>query len=310
MSKRSEKMMNNDVILIVEDDRGLNSLIQKSLQRAGFKTEGVYNCAAAISRMSEANVKMMLLDYQLPDMNGSELVETLMGKGINVPFIIVTGHGDEKIAVEMMKLGARDYIIKDKGFMEMMPFSIERVVKDISKENKLAESEERIIMAAQEWRTTFDSIADFVSVHDKDFKITKANKAFAESLGMDVKNMIGRYCYDVIHHQSEPLADCPHMEMLVTKETVTRDIYNEAMGRHLMVSVSPIFDKDGELQGSVHYMKDITKIKESEEELKNRVDDLEKFYEMAINRELRMKELKRELKKLKGKSSGERAEVS
>jgi PAS domain S-box-containing protein len=246
--KKKEKP-GNDVVLIVEDERGLNSLIQKTLQHTGFKTEGVFNGKETISRMSEANVKMM-------------------------------------------------------------PFSIERVLKDISKENKLAESEERIILASQEWRTTFDAIADFVSVHDKDFKITKANKAFAESLGMDVKNMIGRYCYDVIHHQSEPLADCPHMEMLVTKETVTRDIYNEAMGRHLMVSVSPIFDKDGELQGSVYYMKDITKIKESEEELKNRVDDLEKFYEMAVNRELRMKELKRELKKLKGESSGERAEVS
>ena len=133
----------------------------------------------------------------------------------------------------------------------------------------------------------------------KDFRIIKVNKALADFLGVRKEDIVGKPCYEVIHKRDEAMPECPHMEMLKTGETVTKDVYDENLGRHLMVSVSPIYDEDGELTGSVHYMKDITELKKSEEELKNRVEDLEKFYEMAVNRELRMKELKRELRKLK-----------
>ncbi|MBI4826619.1 MAG: response regulator [Nitrospirae bacterium] len=287
-----------ETILIVEDDKGLNSLIQKTLERAGMKVECAFDAREAIAKASDNNIDMMLLDYQLPDMKGSELVEALREKSNDVPFIIVTGHGDEKIAVEMMKLGAKDYIVKDKGFMEMLFFVLEKAIKEVTRERKLEETEKKIIHAAEEWRVTFDAIADFVTVHDMDFRIVKANKALADFLGVRIQDIVGRHCYEVFHNFSEPMAGCPHLEMLKAGKTVTKDINDDHLGRYLMVSVSPLFDEAGEIKGSVHYMKDITGIKRSEEELKKRVDDLEKFYEMAVNRELRMKELKKDIKTL------------
>lgn len=285
-------------ILIVEDDKGLNSLIQKTLERTGMRVESASDAKEAVSKISDNNIDMMLLDYQLPDMNGSELIAALRENNNDVPFIIVTGHGDEKIAVDMMKLGARDYIVKDKGFMEMLPFVLEKAIKDVARERKLEETEKKIVQAAEEWRFTFDAIADFVTVHDRDFRIKKANKALADFLGIGIQDIVGKRCYEVFHNLSEPIADCPHIEMLKTKKTVTKNINDDNLGRYLMVSVSPIFDEAGGIKGAVHYMKDITEIKRSEDELKKRVDDLEKFYEMAVNRELRMKELKKDIKML------------
>lgn len=285
-------------ILIIEDDTGLNALVQKTLERAGMRVESAFDAKDAILIMADKKIDMMLLDYQLPDMNGNELIETIRKKNNNIPFIIVTGHGDEKIAVEMMKLGARDYIVKDKGFMEMLPFVLDKALKEVDRERKLEETEKMIVHAAEEWRSTFDSIADFVTVHDNDFRIIKANRALADFLGVRVQDIVGKRCYEVIHKLSEPMTGCPHIEMMKTRKTVIRNIDDENLGRYLMVSVSPIFDEAGEVKGSVHYMKDITEIKRSEEELKKRVDDLEQFYEMAVNRELRMKELKRDIKAL------------
>ena len=81
-------------ILIVEDDEGLNKLIQKTLQKAGFNTESVFNGNEAIERANSNKDLIMVLDYKLPDMTGKEVMETLREKGCLVPFIIVTGHGD------------------------------------------------------------------------------------------------------------------------------------------------------------------------------------------------------------------------
>ncbi|MDO8281136.1 MAG: response regulator [Thermodesulfovibrionia bacterium] len=295
-------------ILIVEDDQGLNSLIQKTLERAGMRVESAFDAKEAISKIADNNIDMMLLDYQLPDMKGSELIAALIEKNNNVPFIIVTGHGDEKIAVEMMKLGARDYIVKDKGFMEILPFVLGKAIKEVERERRLEETEKKIIHAAEEWRVTFDAIADFVTVHDNDFRIVKANKALADFLGVRIQDIVGRHCYEILHNLSEPIADCAHIEMLKTGKTVTKEINDDHLGRYLMISVSPIFNEAGEIKGSVHYMKDITEIKRSEDELKKRVDDLEKFYEMAVNRELRMKELKKDIKMLNEELSKYRTE--
>lgn len=287
-----------ETILVVEDDKGLNALIQKTLERAGMRVVSAFDAKDAILKIADNHISMMLLDFQLPDMKGSELIETLKKNNTNVPFIIVTGHGDEKIAVEMMKLCAKDYIVKDKGFMDILPFVLDKALKEVERERKLEEIEKMIIHAAEEWRSTFDAIADFVTVHDNDFRIKKANKALADFLGIPIQNIIGKHCYEVIHKLKEPIADCPHIEMLKTGKTAVKDIIDGITGCCLMVSVSPLFDDSGEIKGAVHYMKDITEFKKSEEELKKRVDDLEQFYEMAVNRELKMKELKRDIKTL------------
>ena len=109
-------MITEETILVVEDDEGLNRLIQKTLQNAGLKTKGVFNGKDAIEMARHNEDIIMLLDYKLPDITGKDVIETLQKQDCNVPFIIVTGHGDEKIAVEMMKMGARDYIVKSAGF--------------------------------------------------------------------------------------------------------------------------------------------------------------------------------------------------
>lgn len=72
----------------------------------------------------------MILDYSLPDMTAGDLVDEIHKQFDNVPpFIVTTGAGDEKIAVEMMKKNARDYIIKDYLFFDMLPGVTTRVLK-------------------------------------------------------------------------------------------------------------------------------------------------------------------------------------
>ncbi|MDM8535670.1 response regulator [Desulfobacterales bacterium HSG17] len=131
-------------ILVVEDDEGLNKLIQKSLRRAGFSCQGVLTGIDAIVIAKQDTDLILLVDQRLPDMDGTALISKLKSEGCKVPFVAMTGHGDEKIAVEMMKLGARDYLVKGVDLTDILPRVFTRLLKELATEEKLNNAEKII----------------------------------------------------------------------------------------------------------------------------------------------------------------------
>jgi PAS domain S-box-containing protein len=129
------------------------------------------------------------------------------------------------------------------------------------------QAEERMRQAAEEWRTTFDSISDLVSIHDRDFKLTRVNKAFANLFKMGPKELIGKTCYEVVHGIGEPWPNCPHKKALKTKRANMAEFFDPNLSAYLEVSVSPVFNDEGEVIATVHVTKDITERKRGEEQL-------------------------------------------
>jgi len=140
-SKDINELVGGKQVLVVEDDEGLNKLIQKSLRRAGFDCFGVLSGADAIERMKKNPNQVLLIDQQLPDMDGTDLVRNLIEHINDIIFVAMTGHGDEKIAVEMMKLGARDYLIKGFDLTDILPMVFKRVFSELATEQKLVLAE-------------------------------------------------------------------------------------------------------------------------------------------------------------------------
>ncbi len=128
-------------------------------------------------------------------------------------------------------------------------------------------SQEELRKAAEEWRTTFDSINDFVSICDKDFRIVRVNKAFADIFKEEPAKLIGKHCYEVFHGTKEPLSNCPHKKTIETKKPAMAEYFEPHLGIHLEVATSPIFDDRGEVVASVHIARDITERKKMEEQL-------------------------------------------
>src|SRR5439155_23681382 len=102
-------------LLIVDDDEGLLRLIERSLRRAGYATATATTGQAALARLQQAPADLLLLDLNLPDITGQEIVRQLTRNGSSLPFIIVTGLGDAHVAVQWMKQGAIDYLLKDQA---------------------------------------------------------------------------------------------------------------------------------------------------------------------------------------------------
>ncbi len=142
--------------------------------------------------------------------------------------------------------------------------SIDNLNKEITQRKQ---AEEELRQAVKEWRTTFDSITDLVTIHDKDFRLVKVNKVFAETLKMKPEELIGKHCYEVVHGTNEPAPNCPHKQTLADGKSHRAEFFEPHLGIHLELSTFPIFNDKGEVVGTVHITKDITERKQAEEKL-------------------------------------------
>ncbi len=128
-------------ILVVDDDPGLTRLIERELRREGYQTAAAGSGQAATDWLQQHRADLLLLDLKLPDIEGPALIESMLSMGRNVPFIIITGQGDERVAVDMMKRGALDYLVKDVNFIEFVPTVVRRALSQLDKEQRLAAAE-------------------------------------------------------------------------------------------------------------------------------------------------------------------------
>lgn len=101
-------------ILLVDDDEVDRLAIERALRSAGLeaKLEEVETVSAARSALAQREFDCVLLDYQLPEGDGLDVLRSVRSAGLDTPVIILTGHGDEQTAVELMKAGAADYLPK------------------------------------------------------------------------------------------------------------------------------------------------------------------------------------------------------
>ncbi|MCX5700521.1 MAG: PAS domain S-box protein [Candidatus Omnitrophica bacterium] len=136
-------------------------------------------------------------------------------------------------------------------------------------------SEDKISNANKEWYETFNSISDFVFILSKESVITKVNKSMLDALQLKEKDVLGRKCFEIVHKKDCPWPGCPHQRTIKDKEAHTEEVFDPGLGLPLLVSTSPIFNDKREFIGSVHIAKDISSIKNKEEELKKAKEELE-----------------------------------
>ena len=143
-------------LLVVDDDEGLLILMAGTLRAEGGAVEPARTAKAARAWLDEHTPELMILDLKLPDGSGPALVAELQRDRNPVPFIVVTGQGDERVAVEIMKQGALDYVMKDTSLIELLPTIVRRALSTVAQAKALVTAQiehkrlEREILAVGE----------------------------------------------------------------------------------------------------------------------------------------------------------------
>jgi PAS domain S-box-containing protein len=141
-----------------------------------------------------------------------------------------------------------------KGFTDQIASAIEnaRLYEDIAR-------------TEQELENIFESISDLVFINDSDYLIMKINKAVASKIGRPKEEIIGKKCYEIFHGMHSPWDLCPHHKTILTKKPFVGEVDDPNLGGTYLISSSPLFDKTGDLTGTVHIARDVSEIKKLKE---------------------------------------------
>lgn len=146
-------------VLLVEDNPDHVHLIERRLRDGGLEVRRASSGAEALASLD--GVDLVLLDYRLPDMSGLETLQEI--RRLDGPSVVmVTGMGSEEIAVEAMRAGAIDYVVKDATYIRMLPEVVERAwrLHDLSRRAMQLQRLALIVNSAQDRRSIFAEIVN------------------------------------------------------------------------------------------------------------------------------------------------------
>jgi signal transduction histidine kinase len=121
----------NKKLLYMEDDDAQARLVRKCLERSGYTVDTAGDGAAGLAACEASDYDALIVDQTMPGLSGLDVIRALAAKETFPPTIMVTGTGSERIAVEAMKLGVSDYLIKDLegGFVNVLPLVVKRAIE-------------------------------------------------------------------------------------------------------------------------------------------------------------------------------------
>ena len=125
-------------ILIIDDDRDMCLLLKRFLTRHGYEVLESYNGKKALELLESTEPSLVMCDFRLEDMEGNVLLGKIKERYPRLPVIIITGYSDIKIAVEVMKMGAYDYITKPL-FPDEILVTIRKALETAAKEGDVVQ---------------------------------------------------------------------------------------------------------------------------------------------------------------------------
>lgn len=245
-------------VLVVEDSPEDAELVLSGLRRAGmrFVFDLVDTPERFQERLEKTEYDFILSDYNLRTWTAADALVILRKSGVDVPLIVVTGTLGDEAAVECIKQGAADFVLKDR--LQRLPFAVSRALADKAQRQEAVRLNSQILHAKREWERTFDSVPDPVFILDGESCIRRANRAAATLVGLEPRQLIGQHCYEVFHHRSDPLPSCPHQRLLTSGKEERGDFEEPWLKKCFDTTATPLRNPEGVLEGCVHVMRDIT----------------------------------------------------
>ncbi|MGD0922180.1 MAG: response regulator [Terriglobia bacterium] len=255
-------------VLILEDNPQDAELIAAMLRRAGYSLslEVTDSREQFQQRLEQGSFDVILADYNLGGWNATDALRILRESGKDVPLVIVTGSLGDEAAVECIKQGAADYVLKDR--LHRLPTAVEGALREKAQREAATRLQEQIWHAKKEWEQTFDTVPDPVLILDEQFRVKRANRATTRVLGLEFSQLIGQPCYQVVHGRTEPPPECPLQRMLVTGKEARCDVEEPRLGKVFDATATPLHNSGGAVLGCVEVLRDITKRKQAEAALR------------------------------------------
>jgi PAS domain S-box-containing protein/putative nucleotidyltransferase with HDIG domain len=259
-------------VLMVEDSEDDALLTIRELAKGGYEPvyERVETAGAMRTALREKAWDVILCDYRLPQFNGLAAIGLLKETDIDIPLIIVSGAIGEETAVECLRLGAHDYVMK--GNLSRLVPAIERELREAESRVNLKRMEEELRESEANYRQLFDnSPAAIYQIDFRTGKFLKANDVVCEYLGCSQEEIPSLTPYDFMSKESQKLF-LERLNKMDLCDRVPEDpeyeiIDKNGKRRWVQLNSKNIYDSEG-LAGADVVAHDITERKRAEENLR------------------------------------------
>jgi len=268
-------MANDSIsVLIIDDSPADRTYYKYLLERVGPSTYRFIEASTGEEGLEVCRTNppdCILLDYHLPDLNGLEFLEGLgeHAWGVRIPVIMLTGHGNESVAVAALKQGAADYLVKG----ELDSHILSRTINHLLDRRKV---EEALRQRDLEYRLVTDNVPALIASFDSQQRHRFVNKSYEEWFGEPREQIVGKHLAEVLG--AETYAHIrSFIEQAVSGERVEFEAlipYSGGKRRWVQATYVPDVRGVGGEHGFYSLLKDIDQRKRAEQQLRQQTEEL------------------------------------
>jgi PAS domain S-box-containing protein len=259
-------------VLIVEDSENDAELMKLELERSGYELtcQRVQTREAMKVALARERWDLVIADYVMPQFNGLEALSLVKAQGLDLPFIIVSGHITDNTAVAAMKAGVHDYVMKDN--LARLGPAVQRELREAETRRERRRADEKLKVEQVFRQAIENSVPSGITAVDLEGRQTYVNPAFCDLVGWSETELLGRrppFLYwptEQVDSITEALARFSlEGAPLAGLELRFRRRNEERID--VLVQVTPLKDAFGNVSGWVSSVSDITERKRAERRL-------------------------------------------
>lgn len=282
-------------ILLVEDNEHDRIAFARAMRHCAnpCAIDSCERAAEALARLAAAPAAfdLVVVDYNLPGDNGLTVCRTLLARDTPLPVVLLTGSGNEQVAVEALKLGIADYIIKDpaQGYLQLLPVVLPQIARTYHAREAGRQADANLREAAERLAQIVNGLSVAAFVIDRDHTVTHWNRACEVMTGITARAVVGtREQWRGFYPSERPV-----MADLILDDAIKDDVERfyhgkfrpsvlidgayEAedffptfgdSGRWLFFTAAPIHDAQGQIVGAIETLQDVTERRQAEAALR------------------------------------------
>ncbi len=270
-------------ILLIEDSEDDALLLIRELKRGGYEVfYRIVDTPADMKKELDENYwDIIVSDYSLPGFGGLSALELLKKKGIDIPFIIVSGAIGEELAVEAMRAGVQDYIMKD-NLARLIP-AIERELREAKIRRDHREAKAALQRSESRYGALAEALQDFIYIINREDRVEYVNTFGSMYLGMRIEHVIGEPRNKLFPPQISERQKSSLEEVFETGEPLKLESSLQYLSHGSPIWIDtkliPLKNKNGYVEAVLGVSRDITGRKEMEEALR----ESEKKYKELVD---------------------------